>query len=44
MVCVLQRFLGEVPLAFDLDVERFWDVRHDEIDQSADAEDDVLVT
>ena len=42
VVRVLESFLGQVSLALDLDVERFWDVRNDEVDQPTHAEDDML--
>ena len=42
VVRVLQHLLGQVPLALDLDVERFRNVRHDQVDQPTHAEDDVL--
>ena len=42
MVSILQSFLGQVALPLHLDVEGLRDVGHDNIDQLADAKDDVL--
>ena len=44
MICVLESFFGKVSFSLDFDVERFGNVRHDEIDQTTDAENDVLMT
>ena len=42
MVSILQSLLGQVALPLHLDVEGLRDVGHDNIDQLADAKDDVL--
>ena len=42
MVSILQSLLGQVTLPLHLDVEGLRDVGHDNIDQLADAKDDVL--
>ena len=39
---ILKSLLGKVALPLHLDVERLRDVGHDDVDQPADAEDDVL--
>ena len=39
---ILESLLGQVALPLHLDVERLRDVGHDDVDQPADAEDDVL--
>jgi hypothetical protein len=44
VICVLESFFGKVSFSLDFDVERFGNVRHDEIDQTTDAENDVLMT
>jgi hypothetical protein len=43
VICVLESFFGKVSFSLDFDVERFGNVRHDEIDQTTDAENDVLI-
>ena len=42
MVSVLQSLLGQVAFPLHLDVEGLGDVGHDDVDQLADAKDDVL--
>ena len=42
MVRILKSLFGQVTLPLHLDVERLRDVGHDDVDQPADAEDDVL--
>ena len=42
MVSILQSLLGQVALPLHLDVEGLGDVGHDDVDQLADAKDDVL--
>ena len=42
MVSVLQSLLGQVALPLHLDVEGLGDVGHDDVDQLADAKDNVL--
>ena len=42
MLGILESLLGQVALPLHLDVERLRDVRHDDVDEPADAEDDVL--
>ena len=42
MVRILKSLLGQITLPLHLDVERLRDVGHDDVDQPADAEDDVL--
>jgi hypothetical protein len=43
VICVLESFFGKVSFSLDFDVERFGNVRHDKIDQTTDAENDVLI-
>ena len=38
----LKRLLGKVPLPLDLDVQGSWDVWHQDVDQLADPENNVL--
>ena len=42
MISILQSLLGQVALPLHLDVEGLGDVGHDDVDQLADAKDDVL--
>ena len=42
MVSILQSFLGQVALPLHLDIEGLGDVGHDDVDQLADAKDNVL--
>ena len=42
MVSILQSLLGQVALPLHLDVEGLGDVGHDDVDQLADAKDNVL--
>ena len=42
MLSILQSLLGKVSFSLDLDIQRFWNVRHHDVNQLAHSKDKML--